>query len=202
MKYIGKKYDHWNFNDGGRAKAGYKGFTGDCGVRALAICLNKPYKEVYEKANEFCKAERPSKRRRGKSNARTGIHGHTFKKIAESFGLKWTPTMFIGSGTTVHLKADELPKGRIICNVSKHYTAVVDGVIQDTYDPSRRGTRAVYGYYTLPSKEDIKNELWSKQSKLANKISDYEKTISDIHKKIKDLKAEKNNIIKDYYNVD
>ena len=190
---------NFNYNDGGRAEAGYKGFTGDCGVRALAICLNKPYKEVYEKANEFCKAERPSKRRRGKSNARTGIHGHTFKKIAESFGLKWTPTMFIGSGTTVHLKEDELPKGRIICNVSKHYTAVVDGVIQDTYDPSRGGTRAVYGYYTIPSKEDIKNELLSNLSSLNNKISEYEKTISDIHKKIKDIKAEKNNIIKEYY---
>ena len=65
--------------------------------------------------------------------------------------------MFIGSGTTVHLKADELPKGRIICNVSKHYTAVVDGVIQDTYDPSRRGTRAVYGYW-----------IWSDASKILN----------------------------------
>ena len=25
--------------------------------------------------------------------------------------------------------------------------SVIDGVIQDTYDPSREGTRAVYGYF-------------------------------------------------------
>ena len=36
---------NFKYNDGGREKAGYKGFTGDCGVRALSICLEKPYKE-------------------------------------------------------------------------------------------------------------------------------------------------------------
>ena len=105
------------FNDGGRELANYKGFTGDCGVRALSICLQKPYKEVYNKVNEFCKLEKPSKRRRGVSSARTGIHTRTFHKIANYYGLKWKPTMGIGTGCKVHLKADELPKGRIICNV-------------------------------------------------------------------------------------
>ena len=32
-------------------------------------------------------------------------------------------------------------------SVSKHITAVVDGVIHDTFDPSRDGTRCVYGYW-------------------------------------------------------
>jgi len=36
---------------------------------------------------------------------------------------------------------------------SKHYTAVIDGVIHDTHDPSRDGTRAVYGYYYLEEAE-------------------------------------------------
>jgi hypothetical protein len=31
--------------------------------------------------------------------------------------------------------------------VSKHYCAVIDGVIHDTSDPSRDGTRCVYGYW-------------------------------------------------------
>jgi hypothetical protein len=140
----------WKLNDGGRADAGFKGLTGDCGVRALAIALQLPYKEVYDKVNEFCKEEKPSKRRRGKSSARTGIHTHTFHKITEHYGLKWIPKMTIGSGCTTHLREDELPKGRIICRVSKHYTAVVDGVINDTYDCSREGKRAVYGYWVLP----------------------------------------------------
>jgi hypothetical protein len=34
--------------------------------------------------------------------------------------------------------------------LSKHYAAVVDGVVHDLYDPSRDGTRCVYGYWTAP----------------------------------------------------
>ena len=55
--------------------------------------------------------------------------------------------MQIGSGCKVHLKAEELPKGRIIARVSKHYTTVIDGVLNDTYDCSRGETRCVYGYW-------------------------------------------------------
>ncbi len=38
--------------------------------------------------------------------------------------------------------------GRLIVSVSKHMTAVIDGVIHDTHNPSRDGTRCVYGYWT------------------------------------------------------
>jgi hypothetical protein len=64
-------------------------------------------------------------------------------------GFDWTPTMEIGSGCKVHVREDELPKGRLILALSKHYAACIDGVINDTYDPSREGTRCVYGYWTL-----------------------------------------------------
>lgn len=37
--------------------------------------------------------------------------------------------------------------GRIIVRLSRHISAVIDGVIHDTYDPSRDGTRCVYGYW-------------------------------------------------------
>jgi hypothetical protein len=56
--------------------------------------------------------------------------------------------MRIGQGCTTHLRRSELPTtGRLIVSVSKHITAVIDGVIHDTHDPSRRGTRCVYGYW-------------------------------------------------------
>jgi hypothetical protein len=45
----------------------------------------------------------------------------------------------------------ELPIGRLIVSVSKHLVAVVDGVIHDTHDPSRAGTRCVYGYWRSPT---------------------------------------------------
>jgi len=60
--------------------------------------------------------------------------------------------MKIGSGCTVHLKKDELPKGRVIASLSKHLVAVIDGIIYDTYDCSQNGTRCVYGYYVLRKK--------------------------------------------------
>jgi hypothetical protein len=57
--------------------------------------------------------------------------------------------MQIGSGCKVHLRADELPNGRLVVHTSRHSTAVIDGVIHDTYDPSRGGNRCVYGYWKL-----------------------------------------------------
>jgi len=65
----------------------------------------------------------------------------------KELGFEWKPTMNIGQGCKVHLRADELPCGNIIVNVSKHFAAVIDGVLHDTYDCSREGTRCVYGYY-------------------------------------------------------
>jgi len=138
----------FTYNDGGRKDAGYKGETGDCAVRAIAIATGKPYQEVYDKINEIGKSEHIGKRKRGKSDARTGVYKRTFKKyIEEELGWKWIPTMFIGQGCKIHLREKELPKGILIARVSKHYVAIINGVIQDLYDPSRQGTRCVYGYW-------------------------------------------------------
>ena len=137
----------FQFNDGGRVAAGYKGSAGDCVVRSVAIATGLPYQEIYDQVNKLSARERTGKRKRGTSNARTGVHKSAIKWLMESLGWKWTPTMQIGSGCTVHLRADELPSGRFIVSVSKHLTAVIDGVIHDTHDCSRRGTRCVYGYW-------------------------------------------------------
>lgn len=138
---------YFKYNDGGRKLAGYKGDANDCVVRSIAIATGKPYKEVYDEINELAKTERTGKRKKGKSNSRTGVYKNTIKRYMTSLGWKWVPTMFIGSGCKVHLKKDELPMGRIICNLSKHHVAMIDGVINDTHDCSRDGTRCVYGYW-------------------------------------------------------
>jgi len=71
--------------------------------------------------------ERTGTRKRGKSNARTGVYKTSIKRVMKSLDWIWTPTMQIGSGCTVHLRADELPSGRLVVSVSKHLTAVIDG---------------------------------------------------------------------------
>jgi len=133
----------WTFNDGGRAAAGYHGSTRDCVTRAVAIASGLPYKEVYKALAEVNKAAK------GKKSARNGIHttSRLFKDYMSSIGFKWVSTMGIGTGCKVHLKADELPSGKIIVKVTRHFTAVIDGIINDTYDCSRNGTRCVYGYW-------------------------------------------------------
>jgi len=138
----------YQYDDGGRKAAGFKGDTRDCVTRAIAIASGRPYQEVYDALNGAARSERP--RKGGKrSAARTGVHRRTYEPYLLSLGFKWAPTMRIGQGCTVHLRADELPAGRLVVSVSRHLVAVIDGVIHDTHDPSRDGTRCVYGYYRL-----------------------------------------------------
>lgn len=149
------------YNDGGRAAAGYKGATGDCVCRAIAIATGKSYKEVYEEINQQASKERKTKRKPTKSSARTGVYTATTRKYLASLGWKWVPTMGVGTGCKVHLSADELPSGTLIVKLSGHITTVINGVIHDTYNPCRsefnnftkqtRETRCVYGYYVKES---------------------------------------------------
>lgn len=134
-------------DDGGRKAAGYQGTAGDCVVRAIAIATGMPYQSVYDGINATAVGERRGKRKRGVSSARNGVYKGTIRKYLAALGWKWTPTMGIGTGCKVHLKADELPAGRLVVSLSKHLTAVIDGVIHDTHDPQRDGTRCVYGYW-------------------------------------------------------
>ena len=141
-------------NDGGREADGFKGGAGDCVVRAIAIATELPYLQVYEDlrvANQTYADQRNDKlaRRLNAKGAspRNGNHRNVFHNYILSQGFDWVPTMKIGAGCQVHLLANELPTGKLIIKVSKHLTAVVNHVIQDTHDPSRGGKRCVYGYY-------------------------------------------------------
>lgn len=138
---------HWVHTDGGRGAAGYTGTAGDCVTRAISIATGLPYQKVYDDLNALALSERTGKRKRGVSNARTGVYRVTRDRYLIGLGWKFTATMGIGTGCKVHLRADELPSGRLIVKVSKHLVAVLDGVIYDNHDPSRGGTRCVYGYW-------------------------------------------------------
>lgn len=137
----------WVYDDGGRKDAGYEGKIGDCVTRSISIATEMPYQEVYDSLNRLAQKERRGKRKRKISNARTGVYKSTSSRYLKSLGWEWTPTMFIGQGCKVHLRKEELPMGRLIVQVSRHKVAVIDGVIHDTYDCSRRGKRCVYGYW-------------------------------------------------------
>lgn len=141
------------YDDGGRAAAGYRGRAGDCVTRAIAIATETPYTEVYAAINALAKGERLTKRKRARSSSRDGVHKDLTRRYLETLGWRWVPTMRVGTGCRVHLREGELPPGRLIVSVSRHLVAVVDGVLRDTSDPSRRGRRCVYGYWYKPPAE-------------------------------------------------
>jgi hypothetical protein len=138
----------WRYADGGRAEAGYKGTApGDCVCRAVAIAEGLPYEKVYDMIHNLAKRERAGKSGL-RSNPRLRVYKTTYKALLQVLGWKWIPTMQIGSGCKVHLRADELPKDRtIIVSLSKHISCVINGVVHDLYDPSREGQRCVYGIW-------------------------------------------------------
>lgn len=170
--------DWFKYNDGGRADAGYKGHTGDCVARSIAIASGRPYKEIYDalaNGNASQKIGKHAKRKandawaakglpfsgkeyrafiKAKTKPKTAAQGINtnrkwFKDYMKQLGFEWVPCMGIGTGCKVHLKWDELPHGNLVCALSGHYTAVIDLVLNDIYDCSRGGTRCVYGYYKL-----------------------------------------------------
>lgn len=137
--------------DGGRAAAGYSGTAGDCVVRSVAIASGRSYREVYDALSAGCRAQRVTKGGNRQSSARDGVNTSRkwFRDYMTSLGFRWVPTMLVGQGCKVHLRDGELPDGKLVVAVSKHYVAVINGIINDTHDPSRAGTRCVYGYWVL-----------------------------------------------------
>ena len=143
------------YNDGCRAAAGYKGSTGDCVTRALAIATGQPYSDVRNRINHLADNEHFDG-----SDADSGVHKALYKDYLTTLGWTWTPTMGIGTGCTVHLHDGELPMDRLIVKVSRHLVAVIDGVINDTHNCSRKGTRCVYGYWRRAINESSSNNPW------------------------------------------
>ena len=145
----------WVYDDGGRAASGRRGTTGDCVVRAVAIALqldyDTVYRDLYDRQRAMIARRRKLRHRASANNPspRTGVDTKVLRDYLAEHGWVWTATMRIGSGTTVHLAAGELPAGRIIARTSRHVCAVIDGVIHDNHDPSRDGTRCVYGYWSV-----------------------------------------------------
>lgn len=150
------------YDDGGRKAAGVRA-SKDCVVRAIALVMERPYAEIdkiiTQRNHDWIQTSRSRWMRLMRKHdpekllkmvpAKTGGYKEGYHKWILSQGYEWVPIMKIGSGCTVHLAAGELPMGRLIVAVSRHLTAVIDGVVHDTHDCTRRGTRCVYGFYRL-----------------------------------------------------
>lgn len=148
----------FQYNDGGRKAAGHKGSTSDCVTRAIAIATGLPYNTVWNaikagngrlmfEGRQTTRTKRWRLRRKDDFTPDKGAPRKVYEPFLVKLGWEFVPTMGIGTGCKVHLREGELPQGRIIARVSKHLCAVIDGVLHDTGDCTRDGTRCVYGYF-------------------------------------------------------
>lgn len=127
-------------DDGGRNQY-FKGTAGDCVTRSIAIASGMDYKQVYDLIF----------RTMGES-PRNGVWTKKpkFKRMMQQIGFTWTATSGIGSHQAVHLVNGELPDGRLVIAMAKHYTAVVDNTVHDIFDPRTNDfgdCRKIYGYW-------------------------------------------------------
>jgi Protein of unknown function (DUF3102) len=154
----------WVKDDGGRKGSGIaraprrKDEVRDCVTRAIAIAAGKPYREVHDALTvatvrhlyeggdpEFPEWSKYA-RRRGGVCAFDPDHGcpdGAYRPYLESLGWRYTST----KGGKAHLRADELPRGRLIVSIHRHLVAVIDHVIHDTHDCGGSGKRPVLGYW-------------------------------------------------------
>jgi len=65
----------FNYNDGGRARAGYKGYAGDCVCRAISIASERPYNEVYEALSQGNATQRRGKYEGSKAGRKSAANG-------------------------------------------------------------------------------------------------------------------------------
>ena len=145
-----------HITDGGHRAAGMRGKGKKaCVPRAIAIALDLDYRETHDALEaaqqEWATTGRTSKAKRraeGRTIAKGGVHKPVYEAFLEERGWRHVPLMSVGKQRERNPRFSDLPTtGTIIANVSRHLCAVVDGVIHDTHDPTRGGTRTVYGYW-------------------------------------------------------
>ena len=128
------------YDDGGRENY-YKGKNvGDCAVRAIAIALERDYKQVYDDLKKLNNGE----------SCRNGTPKKVWKKYLTQNGWHTLSGVCeIGQDYKLHICDDDLKHyinkyDTMILNVSRHLTTIKNGALRDTYDSSRDGSRMIY----------------------------------------------------------
>jgi hypothetical protein len=138
--------------DGGAGAAGHGDHSGDCVARAIAIATGKPYLEVFEVLKERYAhyVKRYPRSHIAKDDARrrsepieNGCYEEIYGPYLKSLGWQHTRIR-----ERVYLRAGALPSGRLIVDLDRHLTTLIDGVIHDAYDSGGHGRRPVYGYWS------------------------------------------------------
>ena len=116
-------------NDGGRKEAGYKGTTGDCVVRAVAIMSGRGYRECYDacaSANKlFSRSPKASK------SARNGVSDAAWQYVLTYLGFADTG---VKASDEMSITEAYNRYGDSIVEIPRHLIAVKDGYVVDAWD--------------------------------------------------------------------
>lgn len=125
----------YKFSDGGQSESGLKG-NRYCGPRAVSIATGIGF----SKACDLLK-EHSQKGVKGSKRISTGVFKDDMNSALKSLGWTWTPAPKL-SGRKA--RASDLPSGTYIARMARHYAAVIDGVVHDSWNSSNK---MVYGYW-------------------------------------------------------
>lgn len=112
-------------NDGGRAQSGRRGSARDCVTRSIAIASPElSYTRIYKIISAYNTII---------NHTRSGVITNTPRFRLLMVALGFTPFVDL---IPVHLSTLELPgeSGRWVVGIAGHFTSVVDGVLNDTFD--------------------------------------------------------------------
>lgn len=122
-----------SYNDGGRRAAGFKTVQmGDCVCRALSIVTGQDYAVTHRILKELSM--------KNDEHPDHGIYPQTYRRVLRK----------LKAGRMIKARAwEELPQsGKIFAVMEQHVVAVIDGVINDTYDPVEK-QHSLQGYYRI-----------------------------------------------------
>lgn len=120
----------WQYNDGGRAEAGYTGIANDCVPRAIAIAESMDYEQVY---NELVDATEDYKQNQEPNYDGVCCEDGTSRNVYTRYledkkGWEYyaTETMRVTDPTLYH--------GTVMIIIDNHLFTMVDGIAYDTGD--------------------------------------------------------------------
>ena len=155
----------FQYDDGGRLEAGYKGQARDCVVRAYCILTGEDYRAMYK---VFAKAQ--GELTGGPVSARNGIVRAVSRPMFEALGLQ---KIKLGRGKRPTFTEAYNLYGDCIVSTTRHLCALVNGALRDTADcrtylfPQGHTIRCVQGrqFFETPELRERKaRTIWIKQS--------------------------------------
>ena len=136
----------YHYNDGGRRDAGFKGETGDCVTRAIAIATGTRYRQVYRELTELTKSMTGGL----ETSVASGCSNAVAHRYLIDLGWSVVPT------PNRYLKDAPRDQRILVKLTERHDVAVINGTVHDSWDSrvSKRtkcGSPKMAGYYRAPS---------------------------------------------------